>query len=68
MPAVEREDLLEALFAAPVLPRLDLPPSLSCTEVTLAPQPRLRLLPPASANGWRLAARPGRLPLTAGRR
>jgi hypothetical protein len=28
VPAAEREDLLEALFAAPVLPRLDLPPSL----------------------------------------
>ena len=54
VPADEREDLLEVLLAAPVLPRLDLPASLRFEEVTAAPQPRLRLLPPPSSlpNAW----------------
>src|SRR6185436_13451841 len=46
VPAAEREDFLEMLLAAPVLPRLDLPASMSFEEVSVAPQPRLRLLPP----------------------
>ncbi|HEV7518401.1 MAG TPA: SNF2-related protein, partial [Thermoanaerobaculia bacterium] len=60
VPAAEREDLLEALFAAPVLPRLDLPASLWYEEATIAPRPRLRLLPPSlgrlrSEREWPLA-------------
>ena len=47
VPAAEREDLLEALFAAPVLPRLDLPASMRYEEATVAPRPQLRLLPPS---------------------
>ena len=47
MPAAERDDLLEALFAAPVLPRLDLPASMEYEETTIVPRPQLRLLPPA---------------------
>ncbi len=46
VPATEREDFLEMLLAAPVLPRLDLPASMSFEEVSVTPQPRLRLLPP----------------------
>jgi superfamily II DNA or RNA helicase len=46
VPAAEREDFLETLLAAPVLPRLDLPASMQFEEATLAPQPCLRLLPP----------------------
>jgi superfamily II DNA or RNA helicase len=58
VPAAEREDLLALLLAAPVLPRLELPPSMSYEEATVTPQPRLRLLPPASRstlNDWPLA-------------
>jgi superfamily II DNA or RNA helicase len=60
VPAAEREDLLEALFAAPVLPRLDLPASMRYEEAAGAPRPRLRLLPPAlgrlrSEREWPLA-------------
>jgi superfamily II DNA or RNA helicase len=58
VPAAEREDLLETLLAAPVLPRLDLPPSMRFEEVTMAPQPRLRLLPPRPSHRtseWPLA-------------
>jgi superfamily II DNA or RNA helicase len=55
----EGEELLEALFAAPVLPHLDLPPALAATEATVPPQPHLRLLPPprpdAATNAWLLA-------------
>jgi superfamily II DNA or RNA helicase len=46
VPAAEREDFLEVLLAAPVLPRLELPPSLRFEEVSVPPQPRLRLSPP----------------------
>ncbi|HYO12540.1 MAG TPA: DEAD/DEAH box helicase [Thermoanaerobaculia bacterium] len=54
VPAGEREDFLEMLLAAPVLPRLDLPASMRFEEVTVAPQPRLRLVPPParSASDW----------------
>jgi superfamily II DNA or RNA helicase len=60
VPTAEREDLLEALFAAPVLPRLDLPASMRYEEATVAPRPRLRLLPPSlgllrSEREWPLA-------------
>jgi superfamily II DNA or RNA helicase len=47
VPAAERDDLLEALFAAPVLPRLDLPASMEYEEATIVPRPQLRLLPPS---------------------
>lgn len=46
VPAAEREDFLEVLLAAPVLPRLELPASLRFEEVSVPPQPRLRLAPP----------------------
>jgi superfamily II DNA or RNA helicase len=49
VPAAEREDLLETLLAAPVLPRLDVPASLRYTEEPAIPQPRLRLLSPPRA-------------------
>ncbi|RPH55175.1 hypothetical protein EHM82_05800, partial [bacterium] len=56
VPAGEREDFLEMLLAAPVLPRLDLPAAMRFEEVTVAPQPRLRLVPPPglprSASDW----------------
>jgi superfamily II DNA or RNA helicase len=58
VPAAEREDLLALLLAAPVLPRLELPPAMSYEEATVTPQPRLRLLPPVSRssfNDWPLA-------------
>jgi superfamily II DNA or RNA helicase len=45
VPAAEREDLLEVLLAAPVLPRLDLPPSMHFEEAPAAPQPCVRLRP-----------------------
>jgi SNF2 family DNA or RNA helicase len=48
VPAAERDDLLEVLLAAPVLPRLDLPASMRFEEVSVPPQPRVRLLPPPS--------------------
>jgi superfamily II DNA or RNA helicase len=48
VPPEEREDFLEMLLAAPVLPRLDLPESIRVDEVTLPPQPRVRLLAPTS--------------------
>jgi superfamily II DNA or RNA helicase len=46
VPAHERDDFLEMLLAAPVLPRLELPASLRFEEVTAAPHPLLRLSPP----------------------
>jgi superfamily II DNA or RNA helicase len=54
VPAGEREDFLEMLLAAPVLPRLDLPASMRFEEVAVVPQPRLRLVPPParSASDW----------------
>ncbi|HBL31932.1 MAG TPA: helicase SNF2 [Acidobacteria bacterium] len=52
VPAAEREDFLEMLLAAPVLPRLDLPPSLQFEEVATAPHPCLRLLPPKGASAF----------------
>ena len=58
VPAAEREDLLEVLLAAPVLPRLDLPASLRFEEVSVPPQPRLRMLAAPSSRGnsaWPLA-------------
>jgi superfamily II DNA or RNA helicase len=48
VPPEEREDFLDMLLAAPVLPRLDLPESMRVDEVTLPPQPRVRLLAPTS--------------------
>jgi superfamily II DNA or RNA helicase len=59
VPAAEREDLLEILLAAPVLSRLELPASMHFEEVTVAPQPRVRLLAPQgrshSAAEWPVA-------------
>ncbi|HYG61247.1 MAG TPA: DEAD/DEAH box helicase [Thermoanaerobaculia bacterium] len=55
VPAAEREDFLEVLLAAPVLPHLELPDSMRVEEVSVAPQPRLRLSPPghrSSPAGW----------------
>jgi len=59
VPAAERDDFLDMLLAAPVLPRLDLPESMHFEEAVGTPQPRIRLLPPsgrfASASEWPLA-------------
>jgi superfamily II DNA or RNA helicase len=46
VPAAEREDLLALLLAAPALPRLELPPSMSYEETPGTPRFLLRLLPP----------------------
>jgi superfamily II DNA or RNA helicase len=47
VPASDREELLERLFTAPVLPRLDLPETLRVEEVRSHPRPHLRLQPAA---------------------
>jgi superfamily II DNA or RNA helicase len=54
VPAGEKEDLLERLLSAPVLPRLDLPESLRFEMVRAAPRPRLRLRSPyrGSSRNW----------------
>jgi superfamily II DNA or RNA helicase len=56
IPAAERDDFLEVLLAAPVLPRLELPASMRYEEATVAPQPCIRLFPPPvrprSASEW----------------
>jgi superfamily II DNA or RNA helicase len=46
LPAAEREDFLEVLLAAPVLPRLDLPASMQVEELIVHPRPQVRLVPP----------------------
>jgi len=46
VPAAERDDLLERLFASPTLPALDLPEGLRIAEERPAVRPRLRLLAP----------------------
>ena len=51
VPAVDRDELLARLLAAPDLPRLELPESMRFEEARPLPRPRLRLLPPSWARG-----------------
>jgi superfamily II DNA or RNA helicase len=50
VPVKEKDDLLQDLLRLPRVPRLDLPPELYFTEITVTPRSRLKVLP-ADPNG-----------------